>query len=1341
MLTLNPIYVIKSLSLIVAGLRHYQATERATDSYPESLEDRYGTLDLTGLDVSQPIKLLDIFFEQNVREDLNLKQPELFDPVEEDPHSKQSEEDRPLNPDRSSEPVTKVLKENCRCAVILGGPGSGKSTLMQYLALDWAGKQTGQSTLVQYSPWDWTGEHAKQFPVLIELGEYAKDRMPSESFLEFWYRGLGAVWKFDANRLQESFKKEPHLVMFDGLDEIAVGVASPLENRQLYRDIVNKIVDFADQYPAAQIIVTSRLGGYNSERLRNAKFRHFILQDLSRFQISDFVDKWCKLLFEKDADRQQLKERLNRAFEDSTAIQNLANNPQILTMMAIILSHHGSLPSEGELYYLASRVRLNDSDLRERIDAIDRQQKEAILGLIACEMQFGYFGLGGNSIDDESLKDLLTSYLDRKLFKDPRAMALRTIEQLQSDNFLLYVPAISRAENPDGDTYSFVHRKFLGYFCAAEIARRFKSRQTITFERLRDTIFGQYWRSDNRHRSLTLICGLVEPEIAGKLIEFLISQRVDRIDFLDREDRATNEAFKHLQLAGECLAKVRHHHSVFAIAIRLKQQIEYEIDFPSGILLSFGAAKLLMNAIAKYYGILPDTNSITEYYRTKSDTLSWFKVRALQDRDKSIRMAAIQSIIEYYCRKPDTLNWLEESAFVSLYEDVRSTMVASITKHYSQKPEILILLKNTTFNDLHESVRRSTVESIAKHYNMAEDTLSWLKDIGFNDAHELVRRSIVESIAKYYNTAEDTLVWLKQIAFGDRHELVRRAAVESIAKYHHRVEEILNWLKYTAFGDRHELVRYSAVESIAKYYHGAEDTLNWLKYIAFGDLNELVRGMVIKSIVKYCCLDCNLLIQTQSRALYDQNESNRREAVRLLIEYSDTLNWLKDFAFKDPTERVQRTIVRSIAECYHSLPDTLKWLQATTLNPLKHPNVRSATVWALAQSLGHDNERKTTIWIEQYALNDANELVRRAAIQSLSKYHRISATIERNSSIGFKFDPSDRVSDSTQSNRSKSNNFSPSNSCTDTWTLLQDRALNDLHQSVRSSVVRSIAKYYQAKSNTWTLLQDRALYDTHQSVRRAAVESLAKYNRTDLNTLKVLQDRAFNDPHKDVRGSAMESIAKYYPNNLNWLQANAFKDPEDSVAKKVVQAIAEYYPRTTETLNWLQTYPFNTPAQNISIHLVAVESIAKYYRTEPNTLNWLKQVVFKNIDRLVRQAVVKSIAKHYRTEPTVLNWLKHEAFADLDESVRRTAVWSISEYFGRSADVFELFCQVAEGDPAKSRTTDLGSRKIALKVLRDYYIDRSETTQLWLRATEDPDSSLRKWAENELEKREETSLI
>ena len=275
---ITPMNFIGLLTPIIDELKKNQMKKWgrnwARKSYPKSLKDRYGNLDLSGLDVQQEIKLCEIFFEQNVREDLNLNQPELLDPLEEDRQSPQPDEDRPLSADKSSEPVMKVLKENCRCAVILGGPGSGKSTLMQYLALSWAEQQKEESTLARYLPGDWTEEHAKQFPILIELEEYVKTRIDAESFLDFWYRGLGSVWKFDADGLQESLKKEPHLVMFDGLDEIAIGAASPSANRQLYRDIINKIIDFANRYPAAQVIVTSRLGGYNAERLHNANFRH-----------------------------------------------------------------------------------------------------------------------------------------------------------------------------------------------------------------------------------------------------------------------------------------------------------------------------------------------------------------------------------------------------------------------------------------------------------------------------------------------------------------------------------------------------------------------------------------------------------------------------------------------------------------------------------------------------------------------------------------------------------------------------------------------------------------------------------------------------------------------------------------------------------------------------------------------------------------------------------------------------------------------------------------------------------------------------------------------------------
>lgn len=1343
MIPITPMSLYQIYSVLKSWTDLYIARENASRKYHQILQDRYHNLDLSGLyngaaELERPaeendqIELREMFVEQTVHEFSRVKleglppkeasltlltsinrdediSPKL--PADKDSNPEHSEQYDELYAGKSSDPVLKVLaEENSRCVVIVGGPGSGKSTLLQYLALGWA------------------DEESKQFPVIIELGAYTTYRVhSSESFLEFWYRGVGAIWKFDQDKFQKDLNSENSLVMFDGLDEIA--------DRQVYRDVVNKIIQFSDQYGRAQIIVTSRIGGYNPEQLQNAKFRHLILQDLSKAQIDIFIDKWYDLRLKNDLDKADLKQRMKQAIADSTAVQNLANNPQILTMMAIILNRHQSLPSERELYYLASRVRLDNSDREDLVvDAIERQEKQAILGLIAFEMQFGRHSLGGESLDDESLKDLLTSYLDQKMFKQPRETAVRTIQQLQGDNFLLCIPATSRFEHSDGDIYSFVHRKFLGYFCAAEITRRVEKRKTISLDQLRDRIFERYWRHENRHRSLRLICGLLAPESAGKLVEFLMEQKVNRVDYLDSNNQASIAAFQHLQLAGECLAEVRGYGAVFTIAEKLKAKLSAEIDGYPGIPLSIGAAKLLMNALAKYYRSLPETNSIAQYYQTKSDTLSWFKNLALKHRDRFVRTAAIESIVEYYYLKNDTLNWLKDLAFMSLYEDVRSVVVESINKYYRTDVDTYLWLRDVAFRDRNELVRRITVESIVRNGRTENDLLTWLKNRAFGDSHEWVRRAAVESIAKYYSIDTHTLDWLKNLAFGDRHELVRRAVVESVSKYYSTDLDTLTWLKNSAFVDKNRLVRTATVRHIAELECEQLNSLYWLQNWAFRDPDPGVRSATIQSIVKYYCLDSDRLIQTQNRALYDQNEQIRRESVKLLIEYSEILNWLKNSALQDSHELVRRTGVRAISDYYQTLPEILNWLQDCA--KAQPPDVRWAIVWSLSQPMSNKSgidKTQIAIWLKQHALNDPHELVRRAAIQALAKYYRTPDRSQAKS-LGFMWESSLDTENTATTNSPETASY-----------ILH--TLKDRHELVRRAGLECLVKYYHPNRNTLMCVH-HALNDPHELVRLGAVELLAKYYHTSPETIDLLKDRGIQDSDKDVRRIAIQSIARYYRPNfdtLAWFKDHAFLDSHEWVRKTAVRSIAAHYPRDIDILVWLQIFTFNTPVEDIAIRRVAVDAIAKNYRTEPNTLNWLKNFSFKHPNEWVRRTVVESIARYYSTELSTLNWLRDRGFKDPHPLVRRAAVRSIVEYFIRADGVFELLCQLAAPDPTvvsaapaiENRHKDLKPREIALKALEKHYPDRNQTKQLWLLATEDPDPRIRKWTEDRLKDRDE----
>jgi predicted NACHT family NTPase len=166
-------------------------------------------------------------------------------------------------------------------------------------------------------------------------------------------------------------------MLFDGLDE----VFDPGKRE----DVITDIHRFTNEYPDVQVIVTSRVIGYKPQRLRDAEFDHFLLQELDEKQVQDFIYRWHELTFTDEVDKTWKRERLQRAIDTSNAIRELAGNPLLLTMMAI-LNRNQELPRDRpELYHQASRVLLHQWDVERaliedsRLDpkTIDYKDKQA----------------------------------------------------------------------------------------------------------------------------------------------------------------------------------------------------------------------------------------------------------------------------------------------------------------------------------------------------------------------------------------------------------------------------------------------------------------------------------------------------------------------------------------------------------------------------------------------------------------------------------------------------------------------------------------------------------------------------------------------------------------------------------------------------------------------------------------------------------------------------------------------------------------------------------------------------------------------------------------------------
>jgi hypothetical protein len=534
------------------------------ETYRASLQSSYGYLKLYTLDSTDRVDAINLwamFIEQTVREALPPMRYDL--PLD---LKRQLQAEGQLEADLSPEalehyrheyfqqPARKVLEAvaDSQRAVILGDPGAGKSSLLQYLALEWVEGKT------------------EKLPLLIEFREFAIN--PSANFLEFLHRGRGVDWQFDQQQLHQHLLENPTLVMFDGLDEVF--------DRATQSTVIDDIIRFSQQYPKAQVLVTSRIVGYNPDGLQHSGFRHFTIQSLNTEEIHEFIDRWYDLSMGGDPDKVRLKQRLKDAIANSKAITNLADNPLLLTMMAI-LNRRQELPRDrADLYDQASRVLLYHWDVDHKrlhipMDAIGRREKQEMLRLIAYEMQAGEEGLKGNLISSDRLTRVLTDYLRDQGFSEPREKANLLIQQLRERNFILCYRG--------ADTYGFMHRTFLEYFCAVEIVHWFEKQRTLTFEELRDEVFGQHWQDETWHEVLRLICGMIGAKFVGQLILFLIEQEFDYSNFIDENKPLFSwykrEVIYNITLAIDCLVEVENHGIISLEKSRLLEVVKNKFEY------------------------------------------------------------------------------------------------------------------------------------------------------------------------------------------------------------------------------------------------------------------------------------------------------------------------------------------------------------------------------------------------------------------------------------------------------------------------------------------------------------------------------------------------------------------------------------------------------------------------------------------------------------------------------------------------------------------------------------------------------------------------------------------
>ena len=275
--------------------------------------------------------------------------------------------------------IGQVLQSCPERLVILGGPGTGKTTLLSYLALKFAHGQAKETLELD----------EERLPVLIPLRELPRtglsltaENLPALCVAPEIARECPA--DFFKRHLQDG----NCIVLLDGMDE----VTSEKERRR----VAEQIEDFVTTYRDNRFVVTSRPAGYGGVAL--AGFTQLDVCDFSDEDVEAFARCWCLAVelagrrVESEISDAVARRKAGReagelvaAIRASDRVRRLTVNPLLLTIVAMVHRYRATLPNRRvELYDECTEVLLGYWDEAKGIAGqLDWARKRRVLEPLA----------------------------------------------------------------------------------------------------------------------------------------------------------------------------------------------------------------------------------------------------------------------------------------------------------------------------------------------------------------------------------------------------------------------------------------------------------------------------------------------------------------------------------------------------------------------------------------------------------------------------------------------------------------------------------------------------------------------------------------------------------------------------------------------------------------------------------------------------------------------------------------------------------------------------------------------------------------------------------------------
>ncbi len=1021
-----------------------------------------------------------------------------------------------------------------RTQVILGGPGSGKSTILQYVMLRVCQIGAAREALplhLQDAP----------IPFLIDLRNYVLQKSPD--FPSHIVRNALDLYgaSLEIDQLKSALREEPQaLVLFDGLDE----VFDPDERRR----VIDQFQSFSRLYPHARIIVTSRIAGYDRTALGLAGFEHCTLLPLTLGQIRHFAEQWYQYYTLEDTDR--TAQGLVQRIIESPRLLDLAGNPLLLTMMAVIYKDR-DLPNERwKLYERCAETLLEDWDLGKGIEDEDfklavqirTSGKSEILQRVSMYMlEHGQKGRELNAIAYAPLLDIVSSYLEERHKQSPgdaEAIAVDILRHLMERTYVL--AGIGER------IFGFVHRTFMEYFAACHCKEQFNRRKS-DFNWLNKEIFGAHWNESEWEEVLLLLIAMLHDQKTPirEIIEHLLPT--------DYRKSPLKLAFaaQCLGEAGDLQDQAQGSRVLTNLANAIFRYLVNKTINLDQLLKAFASlAPLVTPTPAHVQTIigLMDNSSVASRMaawqmgfalRLRKDRLA-YALMALKHREESVRRGAIAALEREWPGRADVGDAFIEVVRREGQARVRLAALSAMQRSWRSDPAILDVISSRIDDENGYRNVIKLVEYLAAAWRKNEKALDLVlrlagprpKARGAYD-YDSVMAAVLRALTSGWAGNAKALAYLQQQASTPSKASIRSIALQEIAVGWSNKTGTLEFLRLRAEKDPDPQTRTAGLKVIGEYWDGHEEALHCLQHAATADPDAATRVAALE-VVAENWKSANVLNFVAGRANAETEFNVKKAAFNAIAsgwpDAAHAFSFLMKWAKKGDDPQIRIAALEAIRRSWFTTEKGFNFLKdRAVMDP--DPNVRRIGLELMAGLrygpsvslfLVLKNQAETIISVlSERSLNEPDITVRDRIFELLRLHYR-------SGSASLKPAIYDCLVELATSNSEP---------------LIRVRALFGItdweHPKPLSSTTLTFLRGHLA------FLKQEATSNSDALVRRLAIIVLASTVFND-EVLSFLKEAAMKDPDPSVRTVALREIRNNADPNDNETRAFLNKHTQET---------------------------------------------------------------------------------------------------------------------------------------------------------------------------------------------------